>query len=70
MSAASADALLDIRDGVAVAKHLAAALVMACSSPGLSGEDRSALATFANFVRERLEDALSALDALIGVGRG
>ncbi len=70
MSDAGAEALLDIRDSVAVAKHLAAALVMACSSPGLPGEDRSALATLANLVRERCEDALSALDALIAAGRG
>ena len=70
MSEAGAEALLDLRDGVAVAKNLAAALVMACSSPGLSKEDRSALATLASLVRERLEDALGALDALTVGGRG
>lgn len=69
MSGPGAEALLDLRDGVATAKHLAAALAMACSSPGLSGADRSALTTLANLVREKLEDALSALDALIAAGR-
>lgn len=70
MTGSGTEALLDVRDGVAVARHLAAALTMACSSPGLSGEDRSALATLANLVRERLEDALKAIDALIAAGRG
>lgn len=70
MSDAGTEALLDVRDAVAVARHLAAALVMACSSPALAGEDRSALATLASLVRERLEDALGALDAIIGAGRG
>ena len=68
MSGDSAEAWLEICYDVAIAKHQTAAIYVT----GLvrHGHDRSAAATLSKLVRERLENAPSAVDTLISFGRG
>ena len=57
--------LLDIRDELAAAKNLAAALAMACDARSMPADQRAALCEASNLVRERLEALIVALDKLI-----
>ena len=67
MSDAGVEELLDVRDEVAVAKHLTAALVLACSAPTLPAAERAALSTLGSTVREQLEAVLVAFDAFLAI---
>lgn len=59
------ESLLDIRDGLAEAKNLAAATWLACGSPSLDRDTAAALSALTNITRGQLEDLLDALDTLI-----
>ena len=59
------ESLLDIRDGLAAAKNLAAALYMACDARSMPVEQRAALCEASNTVRERLDVLVAALDSVI-----
>ena len=65
MSVEAAEALLNIRDEVAVAKHLVVAMFLASQAPTLPSGERHALCTVANAARERLEAVEVQLDQLI-----
>lgn len=57
--------LLDIRDELAAAKNLAAALKMACDARSMPGDQRAALCEASNIVCERLATIVAALDRLL-----
>ena len=59
------ESLLDIRDELAAAKNLAAALHMACDARSMPGGQRAALCEASNVVRERLETIVAALDQIL-----
>ena len=59
------ESLLDIRDALAAAKNLAAALYMACDARSMPSSPRAALCEASNLVRERLEAIIIVLDRLI-----
>ena len=59
------ESLLDIRDELAAAKNLAAALHMACDARSMPGGQRAALCEASNVVRERLEALIVTLDQIL-----
>ena len=59
------ESLLDVRDELAAAKNLAAALHMACDARSMPGGPRAALCEASNLVRERLEALVVALDQIL-----
>ena len=60
------ESLLDVRDELAAAKNLAAALAMACDARSMPGDQRAALYEASNTVRQRLEAIITALDQILG----
>ena len=65
MRVAAMENLLDVRDDLAAAKNLAAALHMACDARSMPSEQRAALCEASNVLRERLEALVIAIDKLI-----
>ena len=59
------ESLLDIRDELAAAKNLAAALHMACDARSMPGDQRAALCELSNLVHERLAAIIVACDSVI-----
>lgn len=59
------ESLLDIRDDLAAAKNLAAALHMACDARSMPSEQRAALCEVSNTVRQRLEFIILSLDQML-----
>ena len=64
------ESLLDIRDELAAAKNLAAALYMACDARSMPAEQRAALCEASNTLRERLEVLVGALDRVLAALSG
>ena len=60
--------LLDVRDELAAARNLAAALYMACDARSMPAEPRTALCAASDLVRERLEVLVVAVDQLLAQG--
>ena len=59
------ESLLDIRDELAVAKNLAAALYLACDARSMPGDQGAALCELSNLVLGRLTAIIVALDSVI-----
>ena len=59
--------LIDIRDALAEARCLVTATWLACGSPILDRNTVAALSAVTHVARERLDDVLAALDALIAL---
>lgn len=63
------ESLLDIRDELAAAKNLAAALYLACDARSMPSDQRAALCEVSHLVRERLEAIVAALDQILAAGK-
>ena len=64
------ESLLDVRDGLAASRNLAAALYMACDARSMPVEQRAALCEASNTLRERLEVLVAALDRVLAAPSG
>ena len=63
------EALVDVRDNLAVANNLVVAAWLAAQSPAIGANERGALCAVTDAARDRLEAAIIALDGMLNVPR-
>ncbi len=67
LASAELTQLIDVRDALAETRCLVTATWLACGSPILDWHTAAALSAITHIARERLENTIATLDALIGL---